>query len=711
MRGLYPCACTRFRKTLTRLMERHRKLKVVGMMAVIAVLVMASSTAGAEFHTGRAASDGPSLTRDTSVSAICPTPWPECLFLPTVHRSETLSELITIEVRVAASADDAEEDSSGSMDLTSGDLELVYDNDRQTVGMRFIRVNIPQGAEIVNAYVQFEVDDPSTDAVSLTIEGQDVDNAATFTSAAGNISSRTRTTAAVSWSPAPWTKDGEAGRDQRTPNLAPVVQEIVNRPGWSSGNALAIIVTGTGKRVADSYDGDRRGAPTLHVDYRGAASGPPVPAFPGAEGFGAESVGGRGGRVIEVTNLNDSGPGSLRAAIEPQGPRIVVFRVGGTIELQTGLEIEDPFITIAGQTAPGGGITLKNHPSDTESALSIRTHDVIVRYIRMRPGPSTQKTGNLDAIQMTGSGAYNIVIDHCSTSWATDEVMSTYYSAHDITIQWSIISEGLYCSTHTEGCHSKGLLLGSEGARNITVHHNLFAHNVERNPLIKNSGLVEFDNNVVYNPDSNGSHLVDEYAKAKLNFIGNFFKHGPNTPDNKRALFLVSVQNRGFEVYVQGNIGPHRPRDDMDETLVIRSNVDPWRQWIVPSRHAAPFVTTTSAFQAYDQVLANAGASLGLDGQGNTYWRRDSVDARVVNDVKNATGGFIDHPSEVGGWPVLSSGVAPQDTDHDGMPDEWENRFGLDASNPSDSAADADGDGYTNVEEYLNGTSPTDSSA
>ena len=176
-------------------------------------------------------------------------------------------EVTTVEVRVTASSDDAEEGASGSMYLNSSDLELVYSGGDQTVGMRFNGVGIPQGAAIVNAYVQFQVDEKTSVATLLTIQGEDIDNTATFISSAGNISSRTRTAAAVPWSPVPWTTVGEAGPDQRTPDMASVIQEIVNRPGWSDGNALVVIITGTGERVAESYNGDPAGAPLLHVEY------------------------------------------------------------------------------------------------------------------------------------------------------------------------------------------------------------------------------------------------------------------------------------------------------------------------------------------------------------------------------------------------------------------------------------------------------------
>ena len=182
-----------------------------------------------------------------------------------------------------------------------------------------------------------------------------------------------------------------------------------------------------------------------------------IPAFPGAEGFGANSVGGRGGRVIEVINLNDSGPGSLRAAIEAEGSRIVIFRTGGTIELQSGLNIHNPFITIAGQTAPGGGITLRHDPSrNTGVSLGIWTHDVIVRYLGVRPGPSIEESCCVDGVSI--QGGHDIILDHVSASWAVDENVNSWYDPHDFTIQWSIISEGLYNSTHEQGPHSLSLI-------------------------------------------------------------------------------------------------------------------------------------------------------------------------------------------------------------------------------------------------------------
>jgi len=426
----------------------------------------------------------------------------------------------------------------------------------------------------------------------------------------------------------------------------------------------------------------------------------PIPAFPGAEGFGANSVGGRGGRVIEVTNLSDNGPGTLRAAIEAEGPRIVVFRVAGTIELKTSLEIIHPYITIAGQTAPGGGVTLKGYPSTENTPLIVNTHDVIIRYLRSRPGPTTEKSSHGSAIVILG---YNVIIDHCSFSWAIDQNVTTWYDAHDVTFQWSIIAEGLHCSTHEKGCHSMGMIVGSDGSGNITVHHNLFAQNHERNPYIKTSGIVDFVNNIIYDPGGTPSVVTDEHSKDPVNYINNFFKAGPDTPPGK---FLISVDiltGSGAEIFVQGNITPQRNKDNMAESLAVKPDS---RRWIVSDRHDAPLVTTVSAFEAFNQVLVDVGANMGLDDQGNKYWRQDSVDERIIANVKNDTGKLINDPAEIGGWPELAAGIASKDSDHDGMPDAWEAHYGFDPYNPTDASGDTDGDGYTNIEEYLNGTNP-----
>ncbi len=416
-------------------------------------------------------------------------------------------------------------------------------------------------------------------------------------------------------------------------------------------------------------------------------------AFPGAEGFGANAVGGRGGRVLEVTNLDDSGPGSLRAALEATGPRIVVFRTGGTITLLERIKITSPYVTVAGQTAPGGGILLRNHPSNIHVPIEIATHDVVIRYIRCRPGPSRRPAENLDAF--TISSGYNVILDHVSASWATDENVHIWYDSHNVTIQWSIISEGLFSSTHVKGPHSKGLLIGSVGSRDISIHHNLFAHNQDRNPEVNTTGVADVVNNVIYNYGGKAAFVEDKYTQVPvpLNFVGNYVKAGVNA--KKKAYELrympapAGIPRHGASIFVAGNIGPHRPDETHPEAEIVPPED---RGFITATRHPAPCVSTTSASAAYDLVLTNAGA---------TFPIRDAVDQRIVSDVRNGTGHIIDDPSQVGGWPNLDPGTPPRDSDHDGMPDDWERARHL---NPlsDDSAKDRDGDGYTNIEEYIN---------
>jgi pectate lyase len=440
-----------------------------------------------------------------------------------------------------------------------------------------------------------------------------------------------------------------------------------------------------------------------------------IPVFPGAEGFGTVTAGGRGGMVIEVTNLDDSGPGSLRAAVSAEGPRIVVFRVAGTIELESNLVIANPNITIAGQTAPGQGITLRGIKSEIEALILIKTHDVVVRYLTLRAGPPSAGDGIM-ILTSAAHDTYNVVIDHNSLSWAVNRDLATWYDVHDIAIQWNIFSEGLNCSIHPKGCHSKGVLLGGyasdenkdkPGAGNISFHHNLMAHNGERNPLVSTSGVTDVVNNVAYNPFGSFSHvdLQNQLTVIPANYVGNYFKPGADTDSGKYGVDIASRKILGAQIYVLGNIGPHRFDDTQPEIDIVDPDA---RSYVVSVRNPAAPITTTSALEAYDQVLAGAGANMSLGCDGAFFSRRDAIDARIVNDVINGTGKIIDDPSDVGGWLTIEPATPCADSDHDGMPDLWEQKWGFDPGDPSDASADMDGDGYTNIEEFLNGTSPID---
>jgi hypothetical protein len=441
-------------------------------------------------------------------------------------------------------------------------------------------------------------------------------------------------------------------------------------------------------------------------------NGKPI-AFPGAEGFGRCTQGGRGGRVIEVTNLNDSGSGSLRQCAEVEsGPRTCVFRVSGTIALGAyDIVVRNPFLTIAGQTAPGAGIALK------DGGLSVKASDVIVRHLRVRPGPASfvQRQVNANGISIQsneGVNIQNVIIDHCSVSWGTDDLIYVIFGTDNVTIQWSIMSEGLVdCGPE---CLGKAFLM-AYGARSVSFHHNLSVHNYIRWPEVSGggsspgfTGRLDFVNNVQYN--GNGSDtVVDPYhGPIYANFVGNYWQDGPSSlAMNKRYPVIRALGDLTYSgqagLYVAGNYGRYwTPNGGGTISYGLASpntNIiwgDNGGLAIPPTRYAYPLVTTTDASTARTQVLAQAGATLPA---------RDAVDQRVINDITRGTGGWITHPADVGGWPLLASGTPPVDSDHDGMPDAWETSHGLNPGNAADGPQDADGDGFTNLEEYLNQSS------
>ncbi len=400
------------------------------------------------------------------------------------------------------------------------------------------------------------------------------------------------------------------------------------------------------------------------------ASAAPLPAFPGAEGAGAHAMGGRGGAVLFVTTLDDYHPdhdtpipGSLRAAIDTKGPRTILFRVSGTIELKATLVLTEPFVTIAGQSAPGEGICTMNF------GLIVKTHDVILRYLRCRPGDeigrALAKEGKdwaTDALSITAPSK-NVIVDHCSTSWANDEVCSvTGDGTTNITVQWSIISESLNESTHGKGSHGYGSLIRANGE--VSFHHNLYAFHRSRSPRPGTYGegsiLFDFRNNVMY---QGGSGYTAE-DPVRMNFIAN---HHPDT----RFKATETCQ-----YYSVGNVGTFS--GGAPQTTPFNT---------------AP-VTTTSAEEARTAVLATAGATLP---------KRDPVDARVIASVEAGTGSLVNRVDEVGGWPTLVNITAPTDSDGDGMPDTWEIEQGLNPHAPNH-REDADEDGYTDLEEFLNNT-------
>jgi pectate lyase len=425
-----------------------------------------------------------------------------------------------------------------------------------------------------------------------------------------------------------------------------------------------------------------------------AAASAPVPAFPGAEGAGALSRGGRGGRVLRVTNLEDSGPGSLRAAIEAQGPRTIVFDIGGTIRLKKPLVIRHGQVTVAGQTAPGGGITLRDR------VFEIAADDVVVRYIRARLGDE----GGAESDAFTISRGRRIIVDHVSASWSIDETLSSGSDykipkddLRDVTVQWSIISESLRKSLHAKGEHGYGSLLrGARGAR-MSFHHNLWAHHAARMPRPGNyltpaqdnvGAYYDFRSNVFYNwGGSHAGYNADSGEKAShaaYNFVDNAYKTGPSS----KKPIAFDERNPIARAWFAGNsMNGVIPRDPWS---LVTGRTDAAYRLAGPV--SFPAVTRDPAPRAYEKVLAGAGASQ----------VRDSVDARVVETVRSGTGRLIDSQKEVGGWPELAAGTPWQDRDGDGMPDDWERRHRLNPANPGDGNADRDHDGYTELEEWLN---------
>lgn len=414
-------------------------------------------------------------------------------------------------------------------------------------------------------------------------------------------------------------------------------------------------------------------------------------AFPGAEGYGRFTTGGRGGKVIEVTNLNDSGSGSLRAAVQSYGARTVVFRVSGTIKLKSELKIESSNITIAGQTAPGDGICIRNHP------VTVSANNVIIRYLRVRLGDENK----LEADAMSGRNRKNIIIDHCSISWSIDEA-SSFYDNENFTMQWCLISESLHDSYHSKGAHGYGGIWGGKGA---TFHHNLLAHHSSRNPRFNGSRyhgepekeIVDHRNNVIYNWGGNSAYGGEA---GNQNMIANYYKYGPATGSSKNR--IVEPSDPTGEWYIADNYVYGYPNITADNWAggVQGSH---WGKVRVDSPHPFAPVLTYTAEEAYELVLADVGAVLP---------KRDAVDARIIEEVRTGTAtyggtwgaetGIIDSQTEVGSWPTLQSATPPTDTDKDGMPDDWETANGLDLSDPEDRNEDLDGDGYTNLEEYLN---------
>ena len=435
----------------------------------------------------------------------------------------------------------------------------------------------------------------------------------------------------------------------------------------------------------------------------------------GADGGGKNTTGGRGGVVVHVTTLEDTKDattgqpmaGTLRKALQMGGTRTIVFDVSGTINLNSQLEIASGNVTVAGQTAPGDGICIAGYP------VVVRANNVILRFLRLRMGDQNKVEG--DALSVNDS--QNVLIDHCSCSWSTDECVSCYGNT-DFTLQYCFITESLRESVHAKGAHGYG---GIWGGKNASFHHNLLAHHQNRNPRFDHDyvnvqcvGPIDYVNNVVYNWESNSAYGGEGSTKGgggrHINFVNNYYKPGPSTKSNVNTRLVdpwTSCSNcvEGSKVLPKG--GTVKPPQIylVGNTMTSSAEVtaDNWKgstksksvagvdtRW---TEGLTSLVNEQDAATAYETVLAKAGCS----------YRRDALDERIVNEVRNGGGKLVNTPSEAGGYPVIEEIHRPAnyDTDRDGMPDEWEDKYGLNKNSDADGKLCTLNNSYTNLEVYL----------
>jgi hypothetical protein len=410
-------------------------------------------------------------------------------------------------------------------------------------------------------------------------------------------------------------------------------------------------------------------------------------AFPGAEGFGKYATGGRGGVVYIVSNLNDDGRGSLRDAVSKKETRTILFAVSGTIELKSPINISNGNVTLAGQSAPGDGICIRNYP------FLVDADNVIIRFLRFRLGDITQQEA--DALGGT-KGKCNIIIDHCSISWATDECAS-FYRNKNFTMQWCIISESLNQSVHSKGEHGYGGIWGGEGA---TFHHNLLASHTSRLPRFSGSSttpnspdeLVDFRNNVIYNWAGNNTYGGE---RGRYNIVNNYYKAGPALKSKK--VWMINPWSPYGQFFIDGNCLDGDPDiSKNNHTGVKADNMD---SVFISKPFSVEAIAEQKAEKAFELVIQYSGASL----------KRDAIDIRIAEETrtgKSLSGknknGIIDSQQEVGGWPELKSLPGLKDSDADGMPDDWEIKSKLNPSDASDSGKYSIDKSYTNLEVYIN---------
>ncbi len=428
------------------------------------------------------------------------------------------------------------------------------------------------------------------------------------------------------------------------------------------------------------------------TELREEAASTPL-AFPGAVGFGAKTPGGRGGNIILVTNTNNDGEGSLRAALEATGKRMVIIKTSGTIKLNGPISIKSPFVSVYGNKAPGAGLQVR------DGMVNIKTHDVILRYLKVRAGDEGPNDfGDRDAVTTTcGTGGqndfpYNLIIDHSSLVWGTDiGGFAATCAAHDVTLQYNIMGEGIRAGGHPDNPqnHSKGMNLSNDKqsgvTKNFTIYKNVITTSLARMPQIRDAGRTDFINNVIYN----WGDTAGEGSSTGMNMLGNTWKKGKASKTDCAFRSNPYDPATNKPVYIND--------EDLDQGMTqfcggISTKADPYTPMLEASY-------VKSAQTAYDELINQKKV-------GATLPKLDSVDNRLISNVSTGQGVIIDSPNDVGGWPNLSGGFPYTDTDKDGMSDDFEKQYGFSPSNAADGFTDADGDGYLNVEEFLNDTDP-----
>ena len=424
-------------------------------------------------------------------------------------------------------------------------------------------------------------------------------------------------------------------------------------------------------------------------------------AFPGAEGYGAGATGWRGGTLIAVTSLAADGPGSLRDCAERAGPRVCIFRVAGTIRLREPIMVQSS-VYIAGQTAPGDGIQVRNNES-THSPLIVKdASDVVVRFLKLRPGPSRRKSSTIDALTVENST--RVYLGNLSLMFASDETFAVHVSravASDITLADSILAYSLDRSNHPDGKHSKGALICSDTGEpsenecgRISLIRNLFAHHRDRNPDVKATSLgpVEIVNNIFYNPISQFGEFYDLLGDARIAYVGNLALAGPSTNDRAAAAVELFDRVPGSDIAIAAEGNAARTCGGGDSLPVL----DP----IAESLQSAQPIALTVTPRPVADLLGELPESVGDVLPSGAH--RDRLDQRVLDDLANCRGKVINRPSDIDGWPDIEAASALTDSDGDLLPDKWEaSRPSLDPDRADDPWQDSDGDGLSEIETWL----------